>query len=97
MILAKKSGIDLLGYQFLFHAENIPRPLSKKWVNTYCYRGAQRDIWSIYPGAPFEEILGDERKMRLLSFVTQHRNTYTVGPLDYCGTAKLVHGSGKDV
>jgi hypothetical protein len=41
--------------------------------------------------------VGVQRQNRLLSFVTQHRNTYTVGPLDYCGTAKLVHGSGKDV
>lgn len=97
--LAKKSGLDLSAYKFLFHAENIPRPLSKKWKRTNCYRSGQRDIWSVYPDAspPFEAILGDQRQQRLLGFVTQHRNTYTVGPLDYCGTAKLVHGSGKDV
>jgi len=99
--LAKASGLNLSEYHFLFHNQSIQRPVTKCWKNTYCYRGQKRDIWTLWPDVseswPFDAIFGEEQDKRLLSFVTQHRNTYTVGPLDYCGIAKLVHGRGGDV
>ena len=94
---AKKSGLDPSAYNFLFHVENLPRPLAQKWKPTYCYRGRNRDIWSIYPNAPFDAILNGDRKKWLLSFLTQYCNMYIVGPLDYCGIAKLVHGRADDM
>ena len=100
--IGKRSGLDLAAYDFLFHKENIPRPLAKHWEYTFCYRGGERDIWCLDPRVSdarpeFHPVLGDKRNECLLSFVTQYRNTYTVGPLDYCGIAKLVHGRGNDV
>ncbi|GLB43862.1 hypothetical protein LshimejAT787_1500460 [Lyophyllum shimeji] len=40
---------------------------------------------------------GEERKKLLISFVTQHTKNYTIGPLDYCGIARRVKTSGKDI
>ncbi len=97
--IAKKSGLNLSAYNFLFHEAGLTRQLAQNWTSTYCYRLQQRDVWSVHPGLshPFEPIVGEDRRKRLINFVTQHRNTYTVGPLDYCGIAKLVRGSGQNV
>ncbi|KAF8076957.1 hypothetical protein FPV67DRAFT_440258 [Lyophyllum atratum] len=39
----------------------------------------------------------EERKKLLISYVTQHTKNYTIGPLDYCGIARRVKTSGKDI
>jgi hypothetical protein len=33
----------------------------------------------------------------LLSYIIQYTQEYTVGPLDYCGIARLVKGRGSDM
>jgi hypothetical protein len=37
----------------------------------------------------------EEQKNLVLSYLTQHTGIYTVGPLDYCGIARLMKGRGE--
>lgn len=101
--LERNSGLDLDAYTFLFHP-NTERSLTTSWKPTFCFRlkwGGGNDVWTLY-GSPTQDlknffpVLGGDRNKRLLSFATQHSNVQTVGPLDFCGTARLVSNSGGD-
>ena len=102
--LERKSGLDLDAYTFLFHPENTERSLTISWKPTFCFRlklGGGNDVWTLYRSPAqdlkkFSPILGGDRSKRLLSFATQHSNVQTVGPLDFCGTARLVSNSRGD-
>lgn len=104
---AKPSGLDPMAYSFLFHPSNIRRPLAQTWRNTLCFRlllGGEkkhRDVWTLYKepecNSDFDPILTEKRAGRLLVSKTQHSNVQTVGPLDFCGTARLVSGRGDDM
>ncbi|KAJ7022894.1 hypothetical protein C8F04DRAFT_1272088 [Mycena alexandri] len=37
------------------------------------------------------------RAKALLSYIIQHTQDFTVGPLDYCGIARLIKGRGPDI
>lgn len=103
----RKSCLDLNAYTFLFHAADVERPLTRSWLPTLCFRitlGGEknaRDVWTLYRSPSqcliFSPVTGQDRNKRLLSFATQHTNVQTVGPLDFCGTARVVSSSGGDM
>ncbi|KDR65504.1 hypothetical protein GALMADRAFT_148649 [Galerina marginata CBS 339.88] len=102
-IKAKPSRLDPTAYDFLFHSNKIGRTLTPTWRPVFCFRLLvdKSDVWTLYNEPEqhdrFTPIVGEERERRLLNFKTQHTNVQTVGPLDFCGTARLVSGRGKDV
>ncbi|PPQ81900.1 hypothetical protein CVT26_003956 [Gymnopilus dilepis] len=84
--------------------KGIDHPLSKAWRPTFCFRllhGEPKDVWTLFqePGHSndFEAVLGADRKALLLSVKTQHTNLQTVGPLDFCCTARVVGNSGNKI
>ncbi|KAJ7637920.1 hypothetical protein DFH06DRAFT_1053934, partial [Mycena polygramma] len=46
---------------------------------------------------PMQECDSTTREKALLSYIIQYTQDYTVGPLDYCGVARLVKGRGPDI
>ncbi|KAJ7601865.1 hypothetical protein DFH06DRAFT_1399924 [Mycena polygramma] len=46
---------------------------------------------------PMKECDSTTREKALLSYIIQYTQDYTVGPLDYCGVARLVKGRGSDI
>lgn len=46
---------------------------------------------------PMHECDTGTREKALLSYIIQHTLDYTVGPLDYCGIARLIKGRGADM
>lgn len=64
----------------------------------FCTLQVQRSSHTLYrklqTPTNISEVTGSERAKLLLRNVTQFSEIYTVGPLDFCGIAEIVHGPG---
>lgn len=49
-------------------------------------------IFSRYTVSKIENLTGDERKTELFDHIVNHTKKWAVGPLDYCGIARIAHG-----
>ncbi|KAF8963011.1 hypothetical protein BDZ97DRAFT_1822588 [Flammula alnicola] len=87
------SSLDLSFYDILFNAPRAQRGMSS-WAHTLLYRSKSAGYLNVDSKSSLEHIDGPPRTALLLANVTQHSEIYTVGPLDFCGVAERLNGSG---
>lgn len=65
----------------------------------FCLHGIPLIQGSFRSCSDLTESSGSEKTKLLLKYVISHTAIWTVGPLDYCGVAKIIcaQGSGQDM